>query len=264
LFLNIFQVMISTLYFFYNNRLTCQVVANQWTRFMTSSNGISTRKPLRVSSHVGLQRTSYILSLPWTYAAPLMMLFATLHIFVARGVFIVWTTAFRPGSTERSERIISGDVSRIGYSSIAILLATLTGAFIFLLRIFNSFRSYSEVPEHLPRLANKTVFISAACQRPEGDKEAHLFAVIFMAVDADPDRASSTEPIVNRVVLYTDRDAVKPKSGERYEQPMPIDEIDDWKCIKEAWRWVAKAGSWRVRLQLPPWLRSTPKRSRER
>ncbi|CAO2649251.1 Nn.00g066360.m01.CDS01 [Neocucurbitaria sp. VM-36] len=237
LFVNIFQVMISALYLYYNNCLTCQVVADQWTHFMTASNGVPDRKPLRVSSHVGLQRTSYMLSLPWTYASPLMLAFVVLHTLVARSCFLVRTTAYGPGSVEQSQRIISSDASRVGYSSMGILLATSTGAVILLLLIVNSFRRYPAVPEHLPRLANKTAFISAACQRPEGDTEAHIFAVALMAVDAEPDSISGTEPIVKRVVLSTDRNSVTPKVGERYLQPMPIDKHDEWKWIKDGLRW---------------------------
>lgn len=244
LFVNIFQVMISALYLFYNNCLTCQVVADQWTHFMTVSNGAPGRKPLRVSSHVGLQRSSYMLSLPWTYATPLMLAFTILHTLVARSCFLVRTTAFGPGSAKQSQRIMSSDASRVGYSSIGILLATLTGAVILLFLIVNSFRRYSAVPEHLPRLAHKTAFISAACQRPEDDTEAHLFAVTLMAVDAEPDSISGTEPIVKRVVLSTDRSSVAPEVGKRYIQPMPIDEHDEWKWIKDVWRWVTRTGSY--------------------
>lgn len=243
LFVNIFQVMISALYLFYNNCLTCQVVADQWTRFITVSKGTPDRKPLRVSSHVGMQRTSYMLSLPWTYAFPVMIAFAVLHTLVARSCFLVRTTAFGPGSATQSQRIMSSDASRVGYSSMGILLATSTGAVILLLLIVNSFRSYSAVPEHLPRLANKTAFISAACQRPEEDKEAHLFAVTFMAVD-DLDSIGGTEPNVKRVVLSTDRHSVAPEFEHWYIQPMPIDEHDKWKWIKDVWRWIKDVWRW--------------------
>jgi hypothetical protein len=67
---------------------------------------------------------------------------------------------------------MGSDTSRVGYSSMDILLATITGAIIFLSLVANSFRSFAAVPEHLPRLSNKTAFISAACQQPDADKEA--------------------------------------------------------------------------------------------
>jgi hypothetical protein len=203
-FVNVFQVIISALYLLCNSCLTRQVVADQWTHFMAASNGMPDRKPLRVSSHVGLQRTSYILSLPWMYACPLMLAFTVLHTLIARSCFLVRTMAYGPGPAEQSQRMMGSDISRVGYSSMDILLATTTGAIIFLSLVANSFRSFAAVPEHLPRLANKTAFISAACQRPDADREAHLFAVTFMAVDPEPDNVKGAESPVGRIVLSTD------------------------------------------------------------
>jgi hypothetical protein len=237
-FVNAFQVIISALYLLCNSCLTRQVVADQWTHFMTASNGMPDRKPLRVSSHVGLQRTSYMLSLPWTYAFPLMLAFAVLHTLIARSCFLVRTMAYGPGPAEQSQRMMGSDTSRVGYSSMGILLATLTGAIIFLSLVANSFRSFAAVPEHLPRLATKTAFISAACQRPDADKEAHLFAVTFMAVDSEPDNVSGTQSTVGRIVLSTDRYSVVPTIGRQYVQPIPTNKHDDWRWIKKAWIWT--------------------------
>jgi hypothetical protein len=219
LFVNVFQVIISGLYLLCNSSLTRQVVADQWTHFMTVSDGTPDRKPLRVSSHVGLQRTSYMLSLPWTYASPLMLAFAVLHTLIARSCFLVRTMAYGPGPAKESQRMMGSDTSRVGYSSMGILLATMTGTIIFLSLVANSFRSFPAVPEHLPRLANKTAFISAACQRPDGDKDAHLFAVTFMAVDPEPDNVSGTQSTVKRIVLSTDRYSDVPTVGGQYVQP---------------------------------------------
>ena len=124
---------------------------------------------------------------------------------------------------------MSSDTSRVGYSSMSILLATLTGAIILLLLISNSFRRYPAVPEYLPRRANKTAFISAACQRPEGDTEAHLFAVSLMAVDVESDSISGTEPIMRRIVFSTDRNSETPRPGVSYIQAVPIGKNDEWK-----------------------------------
>jgi hypothetical protein len=139
---------------------------------MTSTDRVPDRTPLRVSSHVGLQRTSYMLSLPWTYAFPPMVAFVCLHFLVAGSVFFVRTTAYWRGPADQAHRIRSSDASRIGYSSMGILLVTLNGAVILLSLVVNSFRRYPAVRKHLPRLANKTAFISAACQRPKGDLSA--------------------------------------------------------------------------------------------
>lgn len=238
LFANIFQLIVSMLYLLYNNCLTCQVLADQWTRFMTTSSlskhekPIPDRKPLRVSSHVGLQRTSYMLSLPWSYAAPMMLAFTVLHTLVARSVFLVRTAAYGPGLD--GARMGHRDASRVGFSSMGILLSTILGFLILLSLLFSSFRKYYGVPKHLPRMGNKTAFISAACQRPAGDGDAYLFPVTLMAVDPDPDGVR-TRPSLRRWVLSTDRDAEPPEIGEHLEQPMPADEHDAWHTLKEAW-----------------------------
>jgi len=70
IFANIFLLMIRIIYLLYNNCLTRQVLADQWERFMITprlsphEKLILNRKPLRVSLPVGLQRSSYMLSLP--------------------------------------------------------------------------------------------------------------------------------------------------------------------------------------------------------
>ncbi|KAF2191668.1 hypothetical protein K469DRAFT_746163 [Zopfia rhizophila CBS 207.26] len=240
LFANIFQVLISTIYLLYNNVLTCQVLADQWTRFMSISGKVPDRKPLRVSSHIGLQRTSYMLSLPRTYAAPMMLAFAAIHTLVSRSVFLVRTAAFDPGSAEEAPRLMHRDASRVGYSSMGILLTILAGAIVLLFLIVNSFRSYHGVPKYLPLMANKTAFISAACQRPEGDKDARLFPVTLMAVDPVPDSPDGSNSNLKRVAFSTDRNAEAPIKGKRYEQPMPTDEHDDWEGIWKTWVWITK------------------------
>lgn len=208
LFANIFQLLISIIYLLYNNCLTRQVLADQLKRFMTTSRLspheklIPNRKPLRVSSHIGLQRSSYMLSLPWSYAAPMMLPFTVLHTLVARSVFLVRTAAYGPGPD--GDRMGHRDASRVGFSSMGILLSTITGLLILLSLLFNSFRRYHGVPKHLPRMSNKTAFISATCQRPIGDTDASLFPLTLMAVNPDPGRVGIWQP-VRRWVLSTDR-----------------------------------------------------------
>lgn len=113
---------------------------------------------------------------------------------------------------------------------------------IFLFLMINSFRRYPAAPKHFPRLANKTDFISSACQRPDDDVEAHLFPLALMAIDADPDEINATEPMVRRVVLSTDPQSEQPEIGERYVQPMPVDNHYELEWVEAARKWVAKFG----------------------
>ncbi len=88
------QLLISFSYLFYNNILTRQLVANELVRFLRPDG----KKPVRVSSPRGMQRSSYFLSLPWKYSAPLMSLSILLHWLISQSIFLVQSSAFGPGA----------------------------------------------------------------------------------------------------------------------------------------------------------------------
>ncbi len=60
---NAFQLLLSFGYILYNSILTKQLIADEWIRFLRPEG----KKALRVSSPVGMQRSSYTLSLPMSY-----------------------------------------------------------------------------------------------------------------------------------------------------------------------------------------------------
>ncbi|OAL44294.1 hypothetical protein IQ07DRAFT_663651 [Pyrenochaeta sp. DS3sAY3a] len=239
------QVLWSMLYLLYNNCLTCQVLADQWTRFLPYKGQPATRKNPRVSAHQGLQRSSYMLTLPFKHAAPMMLAFTIMHTLLARSVFLVRTAAYGPGDLDTSQRLPARDSSRIGFSSMALLLTMLAGlSTLFSLFVFAA-RKYKTVPRHLPRMANKTAFISAACHRPDGDEYAHLFPVTFMAITLHPALGSGVQR--RRIVLSTDRYAEPPgrsSEGERelFEQPLPVRGQDEWARLQQIWPW--KVNCW--------------------
>ena len=214
LFANLFQLMISVLYLFYNYIVTCQLVAAEWMRFSHE------KKALRVSSPVNeCQRSEYFLSLPWKYAAPQMASFMLLHWLVSQSVFIVQTTAYGPGPS--GQRIASNDASRIGFSSIGILLSTLWGSVMLFILLLNSFvRSYPSFPPDMARMATNSAAISAACHRPSSDTDAHLLPVRFGAVC----EALSTDTEVIRTISFsTDTQMQMPVNGVQYLQPVFIE-----------------------------------------
>lgn len=242
LFVNLFQVLISVLYLFYNNCLTKQVIAAEMSHFMDGSE----RKTLRVSSHVGMQRSTFMLTLPWRYSVPLVVSFVALHFFVSRGTFIVKSIAWTAGPNDQAQHIHSEDTSRVGYSSLGILISTLLGSAMYVVLLLHSFRSYEQMPSYLPRIANKTSFISAACQRPDGDKDAHHYWLKFWAVDQDA--CASGRAGHKMIVFSTDIESKRPSArdpDEEYLQPMPVGEWDDWmrmyQAVQAAWRSVRRA-----------------------
>ncbi len=218
LIVNAFQVIVSFLYLLYNNCITSQLVVAEWARFMDNKE----RKSLRVSSHARMQRSSYMLSLPKRYAVPLLAAYTLTHFLISRSIFIVQTKAFTWGPNEIAKRIPEKDGSRIGFSSFAILLVITIGVIMLLLLIAISFRRYPPMPAYLPRMATNTAFISAACQRPDEDKDAYLFPLEFGAVDGQ------------RITFSTDRASRSPHRGETYKQPMPVGSWDSWSKFRTA------------------------------
>lgn len=240
---NTLQVLWSMLYLLYNNCLTCQVLADQWTRFLPHNEQPAIRKTPRVSAHQGLQRSSYMLTLPFKHAAPMMLAFTIMHTLLARSVFLVRTAAYGPGDLKTSQRLPARDSSRIGFSSMAVLLTTLAGLTTLLSLFAFAARKYNAVPRHLPRMANKTAFISAACHRPDGDEYAHLFPLTFMAVELHPAPVSGIQR--RRIVFSTDRYAEPPGCGgegerELFEQPLPVRVQDEWARLRRTWAWKVK------------------------
>ena len=113
---NLPQVLVSCLYFAYNTVYTSMVSADEWSRFTTQ------RKTLRTTDPKGLQRSTYWLSLPWTYALPLAAASSMLHWLISQALFVTRTEIL---STDGVVEPVSYMV--IGFSPLAILLALLFG-----------------------------------------------------------------------------------------------------------------------------------------
>jgi len=207
LFANMFQVLISFEYLFYNNILTCQVVGDEFLRFLTE------RKALRVSSPKNtMQRSSYSLSLPWKYAGPQMLAFVVLHWLVSQSVFTVQTSCYGPGPS--GQRIPSGDASRVGFSVLGILLTTLLGVVVVLLLALNSLRRYPNAPDDFPRMAINSAALHANCCKPSEDKDAHLCPLRLGVVRHDVRLPPGCE---GRVAFSTDSNIEHPASDTSYE-----------------------------------------------
>jgi hypothetical protein len=217
LFANMFQVLISFEYLFCNNMLTCQVVADEFIRFFTE------KKALRVSSPKNaIQRSSYLLSLPWKYAGPQMLVFVVLHWLVSQSVFTVQTTCYGLGPS--GQRIPSRDASRVGYSVLAILLTTLLGVLLLLLFGLNGLRRYPNAPPDFPRMAINSAAISVNCRRSPDDNDAHLFPLRLGVVRHGIELLSNCE---GRIGFSSDALMELPVAGESYE-------IAEWVAFDES------------------------------
>ncbi|PMD63797.1 uncharacterized protein K444DRAFT_492116, partial [Hyaloscypha bicolor E] len=167
LFANFWQFITSTIHFQYNSLLTTLLANMEWQNY-----GINKRS-LRVSSPVGLQRSTYFISLPWRYGIPQMVAVSFLHWTLSQSVFAV------PVEMYSSDGSFSGRFTTMGYSFWPIFTSIISGTVMIAILVGLGFRRYKG---GMPLSATCSVIISAACHRPDGDKEAHLFPVKWGAV----------------------------------------------------------------------------------
>jgi hypothetical protein len=80
---NVWQVIVSLAYVAHNSVISSMLVAREWTGFAKD------RKFLRVSSPVGMQRSSYFISMPFRYGLPIMALFSLEHWLLSQTTFII-------------------------------------------------------------------------------------------------------------------------------------------------------------------------------
>lgn len=85
---NFFQVFFSLAYVAWNSFISCMLVADEWCGFAKN------RKTLRVSAPVGIQRSSYTLSMPLRYGIPMTIISLLLHWLISQSIFIVRVNKF--------------------------------------------------------------------------------------------------------------------------------------------------------------------------
>lgn len=186
------------------------LLAAEWADFAHD------RKPLRVTSPHGAQRSTYRLQLPYRYGIPLLVTSGTLHWLVSQSLFLARVTAFTPDGGEDA----SGSISTIGYSCVAIITVILLGTVVVLLGIANGCRRYRE---GMPMVGSCSAAISAACQRPGWDEEASRRAVLWGAsgerkrvVDVGGRVLGVGEELVVGHCCFSSWEVEKPVVGELY------------------------------------------------
>lgn len=111
LFDNSWQFFISCTYILYNGLVSAFLVADELVGFS------KTRKPLRVSAPVGIQRSSYFVSMPARYGIPLMVSISILHWTVSQSLFVICIDRYYSNGTEAiAQRYVTS-----GFSCVAIL-----------------------------------------------------------------------------------------------------------------------------------------------
>jgi hypothetical protein len=191
---NLPQVIVSCLYFAYNTIYTSMVSADEFSRFS------SHRKALRTTNPRGEQRSTYWLSLPWTYALPIAACSSVLHWLISQSLFIARTEVLDTYGQPESISFME-----VGYSPLAILLALLFGSGMVLGLILNGLRKLKPCV----LVGNNSLAIAAACQRPEKDVDAQLKKVQWGAVRHQEGNKPGH-------CCFTSEDVEPPRVGELY------------------------------------------------
>ncbi|KAH6714669.1 hypothetical protein BKA61DRAFT_723562 [Leptodontidium sp. MPI-SDFR-AT-0119] len=108
-----------------------------------------------MGSSGGEQRSTYWLSLPWTYALPLAVASSVIHRLISQSIFIARTEIL--DTYGEPEPLSYMDV---GYNPLAILLSLLFGVLMVLAMILNGFR---KLTDGSVLVGNNSLAISAAC-----------------------------------------------------------------------------------------------------
>lgn len=173
LLVNTPHVLFSYMYFVYNGLLTAMHAAEEWTGFAVD------RKPLRVSNPTADQRSTYWLSLPWSYSLPLVTTSALAHWLVSRSLYLVRINVVGPDGQLRQYQTISA----CGFSVLMMLFviallvvmtATLAGC------------SLRRLNPTIPMIGTVTVAISAVCHHTN-DVRTEAYKPLSLGVTMRPE-----------------------------------------------------------------------------
>ena len=110
---NLPQLVLAIFYILINSMLSTFLVQLEFSKMH------KVRKPLRVSEPIGIQRSSYFISMPLRYGIPLYLFSGMTHWLISQSLFLARITALFPdGSVD--ER---GSFSTCGTSPIAIIIS---------------------------------------------------------------------------------------------------------------------------------------------
>jgi hypothetical protein len=214
LFDNSWQFFISCTYLLYNGLLSTFLVADELVGFA------KTRKPLRGSAPVGVQRSSSFVSMPAKYGIPLMTTIGFLYWTVSQSLFVIYIDRYYSNGVEATtQRYVTSGFSCVAIltckyfhssyftSKLMFLLAIIIGGFLLLALVALGMRRYSG---EVPLASTCSAAISALCHAPEEDTEVALFPVMWGDVSHDEidvghcsftTAADVKEPIVGRLYI---------------------------------------------------------------
>ncbi|KAI1108456.1 hypothetical protein F5Y14DRAFT_83968 [Nemania sp. NC0429] len=172
---NLPQLIISFLYLFYNSMVSTFLVQREFSRMHLEKN----RKTLRVSEPVGIQRSSYFISLPLKYGIPLYASSAVLHWLASQSLFLARIAALKPDGTTDEANSFSDPAT----SPLAIFVTILVGFGFLLVVVILGFRKYDGT---MRMVATNSLAISAACHALQEDRaDAYQLPIRWAVVEVN-------------------------------------------------------------------------------
>ncbi|KAI1269145.1 hypothetical protein F5Y18DRAFT_373760 [Xylariaceae sp. FL1019] len=160
LIINSPQVLFSILYSISGAVLTTFLVQNEYSLMWKSDR----RKTLRVSEPVGIQRSSYFISLPLRYGIPLNVSSAVFHWLISQSYFLARVTALLPNG----QQDYGNSFSTLGYSPYPIIITGIIGFINLMAIVMMGFRRYDGT---MSMVSTNSRAISAACHGLPEDRE---------------------------------------------------------------------------------------------
>ena len=225
---NIPQLVFSVFYVFYNGLLSLFLQASEWNAFSI------VRKPLRVSTPKGAQRSSFWLQVPSRYSVPLLLFSTATHFLISQAIFLS-RISFLDFLGRPSERFGGlgygnmygahpGQLLAATYFSPAILAVLIisVAAFFSLLLIASK-----RLPGNMVMAAGSSAVIAAACHRcddgagtvleqgPKRDNEDEIATKALKWGDVHS-MLQDHENTICRHLEFSTGDVTEPVQGVRY------------------------------------------------
>ncbi|KAI1757385.1 hypothetical protein F4782DRAFT_478338 [Xylaria castorea] len=177
LIINSPQLLFSIMYSVAGAIITTFLVQREFSLMYTRAH----RKPLRVSEPVGIQRSSYFISLPLRYGVPFNLFSAVFHWLISQCYFLARITALLPNGEED----YGNSFSTLGYSPYAMIVTGII-AFINLMTIvLIGCRQYDCT---MSMISTNSMAISAACHAlPEDIEHGHELPLQWGVVEIESD-----------------------------------------------------------------------------
>jgi hypothetical protein len=155
---NVPQLALTLSYYCYNNVVTDMLAAREYSSYGAS------RKPLRVTwpAKGSRQRSTYWLSVPYQYAAPLLLFYGILHWLVSQSIYYVLVIPY----DMQGHPNLGSMVSALGYSPLPIFLSVLVGSLMICILIGISCQ---RLQSDMPLAGACSAAISAACHPPKDE-----------------------------------------------------------------------------------------------